>query len=129
LDAFGSALAQRAQLLYWERHADSLLLLVTNASPAAFDAQNFLLPPALYAGWAHELRGNGAAARAALNAALVVLDSVMRALPDDWRVHAARGLALASLGRRDEAVRLDPLWDPIREHPRFRALLAKHEAR
>jgi serine/threonine-protein kinase len=129
LDAFGSALAQRAQLLYWERHGDSLLLLVTNASLAAFDAQNFLFPPALYAGWAHELRGDGAAARAAFNAALVVLDSVMQALPDDWRVHAARGLALASLGRRDEAVRLDPLWDPIREHPRFRALLAKHEAR
>jgi hypothetical protein len=29
----------------------------------------------------------------------------MQALPDDWRAHAARGLALASLGRRDEAMR------------------------
>ncbi len=107
-------------------------------------------------------------------------------LPDDWRVHAVRGLALAGLGRRQEALRearwlqqqsvvyredaydsrlvaeerarilaqageldaaldeieqllagpgylsvhtlrLDPLWDPIREHSRFQALLAKYE--
>ena len=39
LDAFGSALAQRAQLLYWERRADSLLQPMTNASLAAFDAR------------------------------------------------------------------------------------------
>jgi len=114
----------------------------------------------------------------------VRLDSALGGLPDDWRVHAARGLALAGLGRRDEALRearwlqqsvdyredafggpllaeararilaqagdaeaaldeierllagpsylsvhtlqLDPRWDPIREHPRFKALLAKY---
>jgi serine/threonine-protein kinase len=105
-------------------------------------------------------------------------------LPDDWRVHSALGMALAGLGRRDEALqqarwleqsavyredalggkdaasnramilaqageaeaaldeierllagpsslsvhmlRLDPWWDPIRDHPRFKALLAKY---
>src|SRR5262249_14590004 len=102
----------------------------------------------------------------------------------DWRVHAARGMALAGLGRRDEALRealwlqesviyredalsgpvlreqrarilaqlgdargaldeierllakpadfsvqmlrLDPRWDPIRNDPRFKALLTKY---
>jgi hypothetical protein len=28
---------------------------------------------------------------------------VVQVLPDDWRAHAARGLALAGLGRREEA--------------------------
>ena len=139
----------------------------------------------LYAAWAHELRGDDVAARAAFDSARVLLDSVLAALPDDWRVHAARGLALAGLGRRQEALRearwlqqsvvaredalasrqvaenrarilaqageldaaldeieqllagpgylsvhtlrLDPRWDPLRDDPRFQALLAKYE--
>ena len=110
--------------------------------------------------------------------------SVLKELPDDWRIHAARGHSLAGLGRRQEALReaqylqqsrayredrltgptiaaeramilarageaeaaldeierllagpswtsshtlrLDPRWDPIREHPRFKALLVKY---
>jgi serine/threonine-protein kinase len=110
----------------------------------------------------------------------------MMDLPDDWRVHAARGLALVGLGRREETLRearwleqsvvyrndaffgpmvahrrakilaqagevdaaldeiervlagpswhfsvhtlrLDPRWDPIRDDPRFQALLEKYE--
>jgi len=109
---------------------------------------------------------------------------VLVVLPHDWTVHAARGLALAGLGRSEEAreeaawleespiyredayswaglaelramilagigdadpalveierllagpsplsvhtLRLDPRWDPIREHPRFQELLQKH---
>ena len=150
-----------------------------------FDGQDFFLPALLYAGWAQQLRGDRPAARAAFDSARVLLDSVIRALPDDWRVHTARGLALAGLGRRDEALReagwlqqsvvyredalqgpvlgedraeilaqtgeadaaldeierllarpswlsvhtlrLDPRWDAIRDHPRFKALLAKYE--
>ncbi len=35
---------------------------------------------------------------------------------------------LAGPGRLSvHALRLDPRWDPIREHPRFQALLAKYE--
>ena len=142
-------------------------------------------PPALYAGWAHQLRGDRAAARAAFDSALVFLDSAIVRFPDDWPVHGARGLALAGVGRRDEALRevrwlrecpiyrndaylrpsvasgaakilahvgetdasldvieellaerppgmnihflrLDPLWDPIREHRRFKAVLATY---
>jgi len=148
-----------------------------------FEGQDFFLPSALYAGWAHQLRGDHAA-RAAFDSARARLDSALSELPDDWRVHAARGLALAGLGRRDEALRearwlrqsvvyregyrngailaedrarilaqagdaeaaldeierllagpsllsvhtlrLDPRWDLIREHPRFKALLAKY---
>jgi serine/threonine-protein kinase len=63
------------------------------------------LPASLYAAWAYQLLGDRAAAGSAFDSALVLLDSVMRERPVDYRVHAARGLALAGLGRRDEALR------------------------
>jgi len=183
----GTRAALHVQLLHWERNADSLLQVLTMARAPVFEGQDFLLPSSLYAAWAHRLRGDRPAARAAFDSARVLLDSVVRELPDDWRVHAARGLALAGLGRRDETLqetrwlqqsvvyredalqgpqvaedgarilaqageaeaaldeierllagpswlsvhtlRLDPLYDPIRDHPRFKALLAKYAER
>jgi tetratricopeptide (TPR) repeat protein len=69
-----------------------------------FDGQDFFLPASLYAAWAHQLRGDRAAAKAAFEVARVRLEPALRELPDDWRVHAARGLALAGLGRGGEAL-------------------------
>ena len=186
----GSATLQRATLLLWGRQADSLLGLLAAARPGVMGPYVEFSPPSLYAAWAHQLRGDRAAARGAFDAALVFLDSVMQDLsqdlPNKWAVHAARGLVLAGLGRREAALRearwleqsavyredaffgplvavnrawilaqageaeaaldeierllvapsffvtvhtlrLDPRWDPIREHPRFQALLAKYE--
>ena len=148
---------------------------------AVFEGQRTFRPTSLYAAWAHQLRGADVAAHAAFDSARLLLDSVLAALPDDWRVHAARGRALSGLGRRQEALRearwlqqsvvyredaydsrlvaqerarilvqageldeieqllagpgflsvhrlrLDPRWDPRRDHPRFQALLAKDE--
>jgi tetratricopeptide (TPR) repeat protein len=105
LGSYGTRAAQHVQLLHWDRQADSLLRVLTMARVGVFDAEGFFLPSSLYAAWAHHLRGDRPAARAAFDSALVLLDSVMRELPDDWRVHAARGLALAGLGRRAEALR------------------------
>ena len=175
-----TATAWRALLLLWERKPDSLLMLLRGTG-VVFEGQT----AALYAGWAHELRSDTTAARAAFDSALVVLDSVVAVLPEDWRVHRARGLALAGLGRRQEALRearwlqqseiyrgdafqgtvlaesraqilaqsgeidaalveieqllarpavlsvhtlrLDPRWDPLREHPRFQRLLEQYD--
>ncbi len=183
----GTRAAQHVQLLHWERQADSLLQVLTMARAGVFEGYWFFLPSSLYAAWAHQLRGDRPAARGAFDSTRVLLDSVVRELPEDWRVHAARGLALAGLGRRAEVfrearwlqqsvdyredalarpylaeerarilaqageadaaldeierllagpswltvheLRLDPLWDPIRDHPRFRALLAKYAER
>ena len=182
--AVGSVAAQRAELLLWERNAGRLLQMLDTTHVNVFEGQDFFLPSALYAGWAHQLRGDHAEARAAFDAARVLADSSIKELPNDWRVHAARGLALAGLARRDEArhearwlqqsvayrhnalfgpsaaearaqilaqagdadaaldeverllagpswlsihtLRLDPRWDPIRDHPRFKALLVKY---
>jgi eukaryotic-like serine/threonine-protein kinase len=194
LDTLRSALARvpadqflgdRARLFFRERDADGLLAFVGTRRHAAFESQRAFLPPSLFAAWAHGLKGDRPAARAAFDSALAVVDSAMRDIPDDWRLHAARGLALAGLGRRDGAVReaawlqrsvvyredaydgpsqvgpararilaqageadaaldeielilsrpawfsvhtlrLDPLFDPLREHPRYQALLVKY---
>ncbi len=184
LGSGGVVASHRAWLLLWERDADSLLQMLQRERADVFVGQEFFLPGTLYAAWAHQLRGDPEAARAAFDAALVRLDSELSELPDDWRVHAARGMTLAGLGRRDEALcearwlqesvvyredaiagpevagdrahilaqagdaeaaldeierllagpsylsvhtlRLDPRWDPIRNDPRFKALLAKY---
>jgi eukaryotic-like serine/threonine-protein kinase len=192
LDTLRSALARvpgdsfpsfRARLFLWERDAEGLLDFLATESRAAFVLPIEFLPRSLFAGWAHELNGDRAAARAAFDAALVVVDSSIRDIPDDWRLHAARGLAMAGLGRRDAALaeaawlqrsvvyredvwgshlrpdrarilaqageadaaldeiewilsrpawfsvhtlRLDPLFDPLREHPRYQELMAQY---
>jgi TolB-like protein/Flp pilus assembly protein TadD len=177
-----------ARLLYWERRADSLLSVLAMVSYKVFGIQGLFLPNSLFAGWAHQLRGDRPAAAAAFKLSWVQLDSVERERPDDWRVHAGLGLTFAGLGRRDEALReahwlkqsdpyrldffeegfwvkeqraqilaqvgdvegaldeierllagpsytsvhtlrLDPLWDPLREHPRYKVLLAKYTER
>ena len=178
--------AQRAELLLWERRPDSLLAMPQVVRGDVFSGNEFFLPGALYSGWAHRMRGDRALARVAFESALERLDSARRELPNDWRLHAARGLALAGLGRRDEArrearwlqqspvyrvdafegprlaenrariltqagdaeaaleeiarllarpswfsvhsLRLDPLYDPLREYPQYKALLAKYGA-
>ncbi len=96
---------RRVALLLWERNPDSLLAVLGSARDAVFEEIAFLLPTSLYAAWAHELRGDDVAAHTAFDSARSRLDSVLAVLPDDWRVHAAHGLALAGLGRRQEALR------------------------
>jgi serine/threonine-protein kinase len=184
LDDRGGAAEERAQLLLWERDAVGLLEHLESIRPDVLEGQASFLPKSLYAAWAHQLRGDEAAARLAFAAARERLESVPGDLQGDRRVRAARGLALAGLGRREEAqgearwleqsviyrgdayfglwlaqdralilaqageaeaaldeierllagpshvsvhtLRLDPRWDPIRDHPRFHALLAAH---
>jgi len=109
LSHLGTARAQKAQLLLWERKPDSLLALLASAPEAVFEGTAFFLPISLYAAWAHEMRDDDEAAQAAFDSARVQLDSALAMLPDDWRIHAARGLALAGSGRREEAL-LEVRW-------------------
>ena len=184
LGVYGHAYDWRARLFLLSQQPDSLLELL-KATPGPFatiDTEN--LPTALYAAWAHEMRADDRSARVAYGEALGVLDSLSKVRPRGWAFHASRGLALAGLGRKAEALRearwlqqskiyqhdhvdgpilrefrahvlaqasepeaaleelewllsrpsylsghllrLDPRWDPIREHPRFKALLLKY---
>jgi serine/threonine-protein kinase len=85
LGALGSAGAWQALNRYWERQPDSLLALLRRTTQPAFDGMNFYVPTALYAAWGRQLRGDGVGARAAFDSARALLDSVVTALPDDWR--------------------------------------------
>jgi TolB-like protein/DNA-binding SARP family transcriptional activator/Flp pilus assembly protein TadD len=182
LGGLGNRTAQHLRLLFLERQADSLLYLLGTTDTRTLEGQFSFVPAALYAAWAHRMHGDHRAARAEFDSARMLLDSVVLRQPDDPRVHAARGLALAGLGRRAEALqearwleqselyrndayegpawavqrarilaqvgdaeaaldeiegllsrpswlsvhmlRLDPLLDPIRGHPRFQALVS-----
>jgi len=175
----------RVELALWERDADGLLRLLDAIPGEVFETQLVYLPKPIYAAWAHRLRGDEAAARAAFDSARVWLEPLARDRPNDERVLAGLGYAYAGLGRRadavhsadrsmelwqrggnalsgsqaaeiaagilaqanlpDEAVRhletlmaghspvsvytlrLNPLYDPIRAHPLFRALLEEYE--
>ena len=99
----GSVITWRVVKLYWERQPDSLLELLHRTPVRVVDDPDFYSSRALYAGWAHQLAADGAAARAAFDSARVLLDSAVAARPDDWFLHAKRGLALAGLGRQREA--------------------------
>ena len=93
----------RADVLLLQRRPDDLLDLVRDAPSPVLIAQMFYIPTSLYAAWAHDLRGDVAAARKAYGAALELLDSAMSELSHDWRVHQARGVALGGLGRSNDA--------------------------
>lgn len=167
-----------------QRRADRVLaLLRAFPGPAGLSGLGSN-PRTLIAAQAHRLRGDWAAARAAYDSAATALDSIERARPDDWLVHAMRGEALAWLDHRADALRearwleqsdayrkdrfewawpaasrsiilgrvgetdaaiaeleqllarpshlsvyelrLNPGWDPIRNDPRFQALLVKY---
>jgi TolB-like protein/Tfp pilus assembly protein PilF len=182
---YGPAENQRVELALLTRDVETLTSLLPEPRVFVDRGSDYLYAPGfLYLGWGHRLRGRHDAARAAFMRARVLLDSALRELPNDWRVHAALGLTEAALGHRAEArreatwlrtsdtyrgdafdgpllaearakilaqagdeqgaldeierllagpswlsvhtLRLDPVWDPVRSHPRFRTFLAKY---
>ena len=76
------------------------------------------------------LRGDAAAARTAFADAVAIADSILARLPEEWRVHSARGLALAGLNRRKEAMD-EAGWieqSRFRQDSYFGPLLAEYRA-
>jgi serine/threonine-protein kinase len=176
----------RVDLAFWERDTEGLLRLLDATPEEAFATQLTYLPKALYAAWAHRLRGDDSAARAAFESTRLALEPLAIENPTDERIMAALGFAYAGLGRSADAarsarefvessdgagnvfssiqsgeisarilaqaglveeaverlgqllggdshisvhtLRLDPLYDPIRDTPLFRELLASYES-
>jgi TolB-like protein/Flp pilus assembly protein TadD len=62
-------------------------------------------PKALFAGFLRASLGDQEAAKERFETARRLLEPQVRAAPEDGRYHSSLGIALAGLGRRDEAVR------------------------
>lgn len=93
-------------LLYysWQRDYDAALRFAMQA-PELMNSQNGYTPRSLLLGWSHQHRGDRARAREAFEKARTVLESAVRNMPDDHRVHTSLGYVYAGLGRRADAVR------------------------
>jgi TolB-like protein/DNA-binding SARP family transcriptional activator/Flp pilus assembly protein TadD len=104
------------------RDADTLAarLAAIRALPGSsrFTSNPHLIEPMV---WVHYFRGDSALMAAALDSLLPALDSLEQVRPNDWRVHADRGTALALAGRRTEA-RQEARWlarSPLSREDRF----------
>jgi TolB-like protein/DNA-binding SARP family transcriptional activator len=89
----------RLMLVWMERRPDSVLAMLRRLGE---DSEPFF--QLRYAAPAQLMRGDSAAARALYAAAATTLGARERANPDDFSAHVDRGVALAALGRRDEAL-------------------------
>jgi TolB-like protein/tetratricopeptide (TPR) repeat protein len=96
---------QRLFLLLWERRPDSLLSLLRIMRPAAGASAQASISRLFWAAQAQNLRSDTAAARIYFDSALILVNVEARAHPDERGLHALRGIALAALGRRAEALR------------------------
>ena len=95
----------RLRLLLWERRPDSLLSLLPVIYLANDTTPEATLQRMDWTARAQRLRGDTAAARLYYDSVVVLLNVEERANPDErWR-HGLRGVALAALGRRAEALR------------------------
>jgi tetratricopeptide (TPR) repeat protein len=65
---------------------------------------DFFYPKPLLSAQVYELLNEPQLARSAYDAARIVLETEIRARPDDFRLHSALGITLAGLGRKDEAI-------------------------
>jgi tetratricopeptide (TPR) repeat protein len=124
----GTGLVMSAELALFERKPGAVIALIPDPRAIVADLQlGPYVPGALYLAWAHELAGDTAAARAAYGEARAILEAAAGTLPDDWRVCAGLGLALAGLGRKDAAL---AHARRLRESVEYRhdALLRRHVA-
>jgi len=89
------------QDLYWVLDDDQQQQLLT-LPPSAFDDDRGTW--AIVRAQTYDLRGNPAQARIYADSARLALEEQLRATPENGQLHAFRGLALAYLGRKAEAI-------------------------
>jgi tetratricopeptide (TPR) repeat protein len=89
---------------YMGRQPDAALAILLRSNEAAFENQFYYRPRTLMIAQMHAFKADAQRARMYYDSALVVLDGMLRSAPDDPRLHAARGITLAGLGRKADAI-------------------------
>jgi tetratricopeptide (TPR) repeat protein len=105
---------QRLILMLWERRPDSLFSLLRAMEGGPYGGDDGCCFRAILAADAYRLRGDTAAARVTLDSVVALLDDERGS--DKLGSHAVRGMAVATLGRRAEALR-EVRWFERNEPP------------
>ncbi len=166
-------------------YQEALDRLALVSSDVLFEDQTLYVPTAQLHAQIYGLMGNREREQAYYDSTRSMLETKIQQRPDDERLRSALGIALAGLGRREDAIRegelavallpmskeawrgarraedlariyamvgeydaaidqlesllavpspttvpmlrIDPAWEPLRDQPRFQALLAKYE--
>jgi len=98
-------LFQQYDLEMMARNPRAAVAVAASFEEGAHSNQFQYLPATLAAGLAHRLAGDSAASRAAFDSARVEMQALVDADPTEPRYRSALGLALAGLGRNEEAIR------------------------
>ena len=175
----------RAQIEYLSRNFQKADEILRSLGPIAADDQYYFAPTSLFRGNVALLTGNTKLAPAYFDSARVFLEKRIRQDPNDSRLHSSLAVALAGLGRKEDAIKkgkeaveimpvskealrgaarvydlasvyalvgerdlaldyleqiapfsgslsygglkLNPEWDSLRDHPRFKKLIASLE--
>jgi tetratricopeptide (TPR) repeat protein len=93
---------------YWQdvyegRYREALDRLAASSEPW-IRTKIVARPNELFASFAHELLGESEAAQRGYDSARVALEAAIAERPDDPPIHSSLGIALAALGRSEEAV-------------------------
>jgi tetratricopeptide (TPR) repeat protein len=91
------------QEMYEGRYREALERLAAGSEPW-IDTKIAARPNPLFAALAHELLGESEQAQQGYEESRAVLEAAIEGRPDDPRLHASLGIALAALGHSEEAV-------------------------
>jgi len=94
----------RYEHYYFAREFDRAIAAIQQSSLDIASQEDHFAPNTLLTGLAHLANGDSAEARSDLTAAYDTLVTFSKERPDDHRIFAAMGLALAGLGRGEAAV-------------------------
>jgi TolB-like protein/Flp pilus assembly protein TadD len=172
---------------FYERNYKAALDRLASTSIEYFEEQETFYTKAQLVAQAYQLMSQPESAHASYDSARILLEAMIKELPDDNRLHSSLGIVYAGLDRKEDAIRegklgvelgpdpmdillrsvrvealavtlvmageydaaleqieyllstpsgnlfsayqlrIDPRWDPLRDHPRYQELLEKYQ--